>query len=63
MKTNQTFKILFWLYKSKIHNGKALIYCRITINGRVRFSISRKIKPENWLCEAERAKGQQQPLL
>lgn len=58
MKTNQTFTILFWLYKSRMHNRKAPIYCRITVDSkRVQFSLSRKIKPENWLHEAERAKG------
>lgn len=63
MKTNQTFSILFWLYKSRIHNGQAPIYCRITIDGkRTQFSLRRKIEPENWSKEIERAKGKTEEI-
>lgn len=58
MKTNQTFTILFWLYKGKMRNGKAPIYCRITVNGRrAQFSIKRSIEPAKWTASAGTAKG------
>jgi site-specific recombinase XerD len=58
MKANQTFTILFWLYKSKMRNDKAPIYCRITINGkRAQFSVKRSITPSKWIPAAGIAKG------
>lgn len=58
MKTNQTFTILFWLYKGKIKNGQAPIYCRITVNGkRAQFSTKRSIDPNKWIAAAGAAKG------
>lgn len=58
MKTNQTFTILFWLYKGKMRNGKAPIYCRITVNGkRAQFSVKRSIEPSKWIASAGSAKG------
>lgn len=58
MKTNQTFTILFWLYKGKMRNGKAPIYCRITVNGkRAQFSLKRSIEPTKWIASAGSAKG------
>lgn len=58
MKTNQTFTILFWLYKGKMRNGKAPIYCRITVNGkRAQFSVKRSIEPTKWIASAGSAKG------
>lgn len=63
MKTNQTFAILFWIYKSREHNGKAPIYCRITIDGkRSQFSLNRKIEPGAWIKERERAKGKTEEI-
>lgn len=58
MKTNQTFTILFWIFKAKIRNGKAPIYCRITVNGkRAQFSLKRSIDPEKWNSSSGTAKG------
>ena len=58
MKTNQTFTILFWLYKGKMRNGKAPIYCKITVNGkRAQFSVKRSIEPSKWIASAGAAKG------
>ena len=58
MKANQTFTILFWLYKSKMRNNKAPIYCRITVNGkRAQFSTKRSISPTKWISTAGVAKG------
>lgn len=58
MKTNQTFTILFWLFKAKMRNGKAPIYCRITVNGkRAQFSLKRSIDPDKWISTSGTAKG------
>ncbi|PKR80697.1 hypothetical protein CW751_07970 [Brumimicrobium salinarum] len=58
MKTNQTFTILFWLFKAKMRNEKAPIYCRITVNGkRAQFSLKRSIKPEKWNSSSGKLKG------
>lgn len=58
MKSNQTFTILFWLYKSKIRNGKAPIYCRITVNGkRAQFSVKRSVCPTKWVSVAGTTNG------
>lgn len=58
MKTNQTFSILFWIYKSKQKNGKAPIYCRVTVNGRkTEISVKRSIEPDKWNSKAGMAKG------
>lgn len=61
MKTNQTFTILFWLFKAKMRNDKAPIYCRITINGkRAQFSVKRSIDPSKWNSSSGTAKGNAQ---
>ena len=58
MKTNQTFSILFWLSKSKIRNGKAPIYCRISINGRrTEIASKRLIEPEKWNSSTGAVRG------
>lgn len=58
MNSNQTFTILFWLFKAKMRNGKAPIYCRITVNGkRAQFSLKRSIEPDKWISTSGTAKG------
>ncbi|MFN3849646.1 MAG: site-specific integrase [Spirosomataceae bacterium] len=58
MKANQNLSILFWLNTSKIHEGKAPIYVRLTIEGRrTQFSLGRKIEPERWIPKAGIVKG------
>jgi site-specific recombinase XerD len=58
MKTNQTFSVNYWLYKSKTKNGLAPIYCRITINGvRTEISVKRNIDPTKWNSIAGIVKG------
>lgn len=58
MKTNQTFTILFWLFKAKMRNEKAPIYCRITVNGkRSQFSLKRSVNPEKWNSSSGTLKG------
>ncbi len=59
MKTDQTFAINFWLYKSKANQGKAPIYCRITINSlRTEIAVKRKIEPAKWNSNAGNVRGQ-----
>ncbi len=61
MKSNQTFTILFWLYKAKTRNDEAPIYCRITVNGkRAQFSVKRSVDPNKWIAAAGMAKGNSQ---
>lgn len=58
MKTNHTFSILFWINKSKMNNGTAPIYVRITVNGkRVELSLKRSIVPDKWNSKSEVSKG------
>jgi site-specific recombinase XerD len=58
MKANHTFSINYWLYRSKEKNGKAPIYCRITMNGqRIEMSMKRVIEPSKWIVGAGVVKG------
>jgi len=58
MKANHTFSINYWLYRSKAKNGKAPIYCRITMNGqRIEMSVKRSIEPTKWISGAGIVKG------
>lgn len=54
-----TFKVIFYLKKDKIKlNGKAPVFCRITINGSVtRFSLRTEIDPDLWNIDFARAIG------
>lgn len=54
-----TFKIIFYLKRDKIkQNGKAPIFCRITVDGTVtRFSLKAEISPNHWSIEFSRAFG------
>lgn len=56
---NRTFTLLFYLKRTKIdENGKAPIYCRITVDGeRAEISIKRSIEPARWNPESNRVKG------
>lgn len=58
MNVNHTFSINYWLYRSKAKNGKAPIYCRITMNGqRIEISVKRSIEPSKWMAGAGIVKG------
>lgn len=50
MKVNEHLSVTFWIRKSKMSSdGKAPLYCRITIDSkRTPFSTGKKIKPEYW---------------
>ncbi|MFN5416829.1 MAG: site-specific integrase [Flavobacteriia bacterium] len=49
LNVNQSFSILYWLYKSKAKNGKAPIYCRIVVDGkRTEIATKKWIEPDKW---------------
>jgi site-specific recombinase XerD len=49
MLASQTVTILFWIKKSKIRNGKAPIYCRVSVSGtRVEISSGQFTEPKHW---------------
>ncbi len=53
-----TFKVLFYLKKNNLKEGKAPIMGRITVNGSLaQFSCKLNIKPELWDTKANRASG------
>ncbi|MEY4140898.1 MAG: Tyrosine recombinase XerD, partial [Bacteroidota bacterium] len=54
---NQNYALLFWLNRSKARNGKAPIYCRITIDGkRTEISMRQSVDPVKWITQAGQAK-------
>lgn len=58
MKSQQTFRILFWLNKSKSKDIRLPIYARVTVNGRrAEISLARNCDPEAWDDRAHRMKG------
>ncbi|PZR04009.1 MAG: integrase [Flavobacterium psychrophilum] len=59
MKFNQTFSVLFWLFRKKENKqGLVPIYARITVDGlRAECSIKRTIDPTYWDSQKERANG------
>jgi|GEM_PF-437291 integrase/recombinase XerD len=63
MQVKNTFSILFWINKSKVKNGEAPIWARVTVDGaRVEISIKRSINPENWNSEKGQAKGTKEEM-
>lgn len=53
-----TFKVLFYLKKNSLKDGKAPIMGRITVNGTIaQFSCKLNIKPPLWDTKANRAEG------
>ncbi len=58
MKTSHTFTILFWINKSRINDGKAELFARITVDGRrTNLGLKRKIEVKRWDNKAKRAFG------
>lgn len=58
MQVKNTFSTLFWIYKSKMKNGEAPIWVRITVDGeRTEISIKKSIHPDNWNSEKGLVKG------
>jgi integrase len=53
-----TFKVLFYLKKNNLKDGKAPVMGRITVNGSLaQFSCKLNVKPELWDTKANRAVG------
>ncbi len=54
MQSKQTFSILFWIEKSRINEGKASLYARITVSGRrSEISTHRKVSVHAWNSKAQ----------
>ncbi|AUS05948.1 MULTISPECIES: site-specific integrase [Tamlana] len=58
MQKQNTFSILFWLQTSRAINNEALIYARITVNGkRLNISLKRKVSVSLWDSSKKRVRG------
>lgn len=58
MRSTNTFAILFWINTSRVSNGAAKLYVRVTVNQkRVNISLKRSIAISQWDSKGKRAKG------
>src|SRR5690606_34206753 len=58
MRTQSTFSVLFWVYAQRATNNLAVIYARITLNGRkLNISLKRKVDVNLWNPKKQRVKG------
>ena len=58
MRTQSTFSVLFWIYSQRAKNNLAVIYTRITINGRkLNISLKRKVHVKLWDPKKQRVSG------
>ncbi|WP_166964699.1 site-specific integrase [Yeosuana marina] len=58
MRSTNTFSILFFINQKNKNDDQALLYARITVNGkRVNLSLKRKIDISLWDAKKKRAKG------
>ena len=58
MRTSKTFSVNFWLDKKKVKNEEALIYARITVNGkRLNISLKRPVPINQWNSKTKRLNG------
>lgn len=58
MRTVSTFSILFWIYTKRAKNNLAVIYARITINGKkLNISLKRKADVRLWSSGKQRVNG------
>ena len=58
MRTLSTFSVLFWIYSQLAKNNFAVIYVRITINGRkLNISLKRKADVDLWDSKKQRVSG------
>ncbi|MDT0645702.1 site-specific integrase [Zunongwangia sp. F260] len=58
MRTQSTFSVLFWIYSQRAKNNLAVIYARITINGRkLNISLKRKVDVNLWDPKKQRVSG------
>ncbi len=58
MRTLSTFSILFWVYSQRAKNNLAIVYARITLNGRkLNISLKRKVDVSLWDSKKQRVSG------
>ncbi len=58
MRTQSTFSVLFWVYSQRATNNHAVIYARITLNGKkLNISLKRKVDVNLWDPKKQRVKG------
>lgn len=58
MRTLSTFSVLFWIYTKRAKNNLAVIYARITVNGRkLNISLKRKADVSLWNPSKQRVVG------
>lgn len=59
MNFKQNLTVLFWLYRQKAKaDGKAPIYCRVTIDGKcTEISTGKKVHPDLWDSDSKQATG------
>ena len=58
MRTQNTFSTLFLVQKSKAINNEALLYARVTVNGkRADISLKKKISLSIWDNKKKKARG------
>lgn len=49
MRTQSTFSVLFWIYTKRAKNNFAVVYARITVNGKkLNISLKRKVDLTLW---------------
>ena len=58
MRTKHTFSTLFWLQTTRAINNEALLYIRITVDGkRVNLSLKKRVPVSLWDAKKKKAKG------
>jgi len=58
MRTQSTFSVLFWVYSQRAKNNLAVVYARISINGKkLNISLKRKVDVNLWDPKKQRVKG------
>jgi len=58
MRTKHTFSTLFWLQTTRAINNEALLYIRITVDGkRVNLSLKRRVSVSLWDTKKKKVKG------
>jgi len=58
MRTSSTFSVLFWIYTKRSKNNLAVVYARITLNGRkLNISLKRKADVSLWNSSKQRVMG------
>lgn len=58
MRTQSTFSVLFWIYTKRAKNNFAVVYARITVNGKkLNISLKRKVDLTLWNPKKQRVEG------